>query len=71
MLTVRDEKITQAENVLHLKSEEMLELNEQAAEEKLKQVLEANTGLSTQEEWMKLIAYTVEASHTGLASAVK
>lgn len=51
--------------------EEILELNEQASEERWKQVLEAKSGLSTQEDWQKLIANTVEASHEGLASTVK
>lgn len=50
---------------------EVLELTEATAEEKLKQVIEAKSGLSTQEDWLKLIADTVEASHEGLASTVK
>ena len=48
-------------------TDEILELTESAAEEKLKQVIEDKNGLSTQEEWQKLISNTVEASHEGLA----
>ena len=46
---------------------EVLELNEQAAEEQLKQVIEEKCGLSTQDDWKKLIGEIVEASHGGLA----
>ena len=45
-----------------------MELNEQAAEEQLKQVIEAKSGLSAQEAWRKLIEEIVEASHAGLTS---
>lgn len=48
-------------------AEEVLELTEAVAEEKLKQVMEEKSGLSTQEDWQKLIERTVEASHEGLA----
>ena len=52
-------------------SEEVLELNEQAAEEKLRQMIEEKSGLSAREEWTKLIGEVVEASHAGLAGAEK
>lgn len=52
-------------------SEAVLELNEQAAEEQLRQVIEAKSGLSAQEDWQKLIEETVEASHAGLSGAEK
>ena len=49
-------------------AEAVLQLNEQAAEEQLKQVIEAKSGLSAQEAWRKLIEEIVEASHAGLTS---
>ena len=57
-------RIQKAEDI----SEAVLELNEQAAEEQLKQVIEAKSGLSAQEAWRKLIEEIVEASHAGLTS---
>jgi len=48
-------------------SEEVLEWNEQTAEDRLKQLIEEKNGLSTQEDWQDIIESTVEASHEGLS----
>ncbi|MCM1303891.1 MAG: TlyA family RNA methyltransferase [Lachnospiraceae bacterium] len=56
------------EYLLHLKkerepSEEIRELTEREAEERLQRIMEEKSGLSQREEWKKLIGETVENSH--------
>ncbi|MCM1540975.1 MAG: TlyA family RNA methyltransferase [Blautia sp.] len=56
------------EYLLHLKkerepSEEIRELTERGAEDRLQRILEEKSGLSRREEWGKLIGETVENSH--------
>ena len=56
------------EYLLHLKkeqepSEEIRELTERDAEERLQNIIEGKSGLSRGEEWEKLIRETVENSH--------
>ena len=56
------------EYLLHLKKEqepceEIRELTEHEAEERLQRILEEKSGLSHREEWEKLIGETVENSH--------
>ncbi len=56
------------EYLLHLKkerepSEEVRELTERGAEERLQRVIEEKSGLSRREEWERLIRETVDRSH--------
>jgi len=56
------------EYLLHLKkerepSEEVMELTERGAEERLQRVIEEKSGLSRREEWETLIRETVDRSH--------